>query len=471
MKLTERSLGLLILPLFVLLLNLGLKFSHLTTIQIGLDEPATIFYAQMPPGKILEEYTFSNSPPMLELILHAWMKVFGNSVTAVRFPSLLFACCTAVLLYGLGWRVHSRQAGLFAALVYTFSSYMTYFSHEARVYALFAMLTVASLWCLLWLRARPASWLRTVVFAVVNLLLSYCHYFAFFVIAWECLWILAAAHPARRALLWRAGMAMGVMALLWLPKVATLLLRFERTSGDHWVGLSSFAGLYANIAKYVNQPVVAVAVLLVLGWAGLRWLLRRWQGQERFVPEVLLVLGLFPGAYLLLWGMGLFMPVFLDRYLIFTMPGFYLVLALSIAYVLPPRWPQWALGAAFVVLFATTTDLARDSQSAWREVAAKVRSRWTPGDAVVLHPEYPHFSFAYAHYDTRLRAAGIFRVLPRRPLPMDTLASAGHIWVIQAGRAAAGLPASVDSLLQTGFRPGPAVEGNHGITVTGFVRR
>ena len=476
MKPDARIMGWVVLPLLVFLLNFGLKYACIDTVQIGLDEPSTIFYAQMPPAQIMREYAFSNSPPLLELILHHWMQVFGASPAAVRFPSMLFACCTAVLLYGLGWRLHSQRVGLWAALLYTLSSYMTYFAHEARVYALFGMLTVAALLCLLWLRDRPGSWGRTLLFAAVSLLLSYSHYFAFFVIAWQCLWVLLAPHPQRRALLWRVGLAMGLVALWYVPSAVTLLLRAERTAGDHWVGLSSLAGLYHTLAKYLNQPVVTVAALAVLAGAGLRWLWLRSKRRAGFSPEVVLVLGIFPGAILLVWGMGMAFPMFLDRYLIFSMALLYLVLALACAYLLRRTWQQWVLAGVLLALLGATTDLAKDAGSEWREVAAKVRARWTPGDAVLLHPEYPHFAFSYhfdqavfrdhAHYDTRLRAAGIYRVLRHRPLPMDTLARAPHIWVVQAGSPASGLPPSLNSLLQTSFQPAPAVPGNHGISIT-----
>lgn len=480
MKPSPRVLGWLILPLLLFALNFGLKYAYIDAVQIGLDEPFTIFYAQMPPGEIVEAYAYSNSPPMLELILHPWMKVFGASPAAVRFPSLLFACFSAVLLLWLGWKVHSLRVGLWAALFYTLSTWMTYFAHEARVYALFGMLTVASLLCLLWLRARPASWWRTCAFAAVTLLLAYSHYFAFFVIAWQCLWILLAVHPDRRTLIWRAGIAVGLVVLLYLPSATLLLMRLEETAGDHWVGLSNLPALYHTLAKYLNQPIVAVAVLLLLAGAGLRWLVWRRKGKAGVTPEVLLVLGIFPGTFLLVWALGLFLPMFLDRYVIFALQGLYLVMGLSIAYILPLRWQQWALAGVLLVLLGATTDLARDPRSQWREVAAKVRARWEPGDVVLLYPAYTHFSFTYyfdptvfqdhAHYEARQQAAGILRVIPYKPLKAQDLADAPHVWVISTGGVQAKLSPAVDSLLRVDYRPAPAVEGNEGISISGYVR-
>jgi 4-amino-4-deoxy-L-arabinose transferase-like glycosyltransferase len=468
------------IPVLLFALNLALKWPTIDAVQIGLDEPFTIFHAQLPPGQILDEFAYSNSPPMLELILHAWMQWFGDSVAAVRFPSMLFSCMTAVLLFWLGWRVRSMETGVVAALLFTLSTWMTYFGHEARIYAGFGMLTVASLRCLLWLRDAPRSWLRTAVFALVTLLLVFSHYFGLIVVAWECLWVLLVPHPARRVLVMRVGLAIGLLAVALLPGLTKLLSTMEETAGHHWVGLSSLAGAYSTLAKYLNQPVVAVATLALLAWAGARWIVLWRQGRAGVDHEVLLVLGVFPGGFLLVWGLGLFVPMFLDRYLIFSMVGLYLVMALGMGFVLPKRWQQGLLAALFLILMGATTDLTRDNGSAWREVAAKVRARYAPGDAVLVYPDYSHLAFMYffdpalfrdhAHFKTRSHTMRLMGIKRHTPLSQLNLVGANRVWVILTGVEKAEFSPSVDSLLRADYVPGPAVEGNRQIGIVGYVR-
>ena len=475
----EKWLGFLILPILLFALNFTIKFVHLDTVQVGMDEPFTLFHAQMPPSTLLKTLSNYNNPPLMELVLHGWTTVFGTSVKAVRMPSLLFSCLTAVFLFWLGRRVYDWKAGLLASLAFTFTTWNIYFAHEARVYALFSLLTIVSLYGLLLLREKSDSWLRFSLLLFVNILLVYSHYFGFIVIAWECLWVLLVKHPNRKQMLIRFGIAIVVLVLAYLPQFSIFFQRFGDASGTHWVAKSSFPEIFNTASKFMNQPVTAVVCLGLMFAAGIKWLVLWAKGKELLKPDVFLLFGLFPGGYLLLWAVGWKIPVFLDRYTVFAMVGLYLVLGISIVYLLKHKWVQLSLGIIVLALFAATTQLAYDPGSEWKEVATKIQTVKGPADAVLLSPWWNHLAFIYhfdqdifqdhAHLHARMESANIWGFMAETPLSKLKLRDAPAIWVASVGEAP--FHSSLDSLIKTDYIPAAPIEGNYGISIQGFRKK
>jgi mannosyltransferase len=122
----------------VFLLNLLFKGFYLDNQPIAGDEPFSIYMAGMSPRDIVTHLMTGNNPPLWELLLHYWTRLFGIGPIAVRFLPLVFSALTAVAIFRLGSTFWHWHVGLLAALLFTFSDYHVHFAHEARGYALFA---------------------------------------------------------------------------------------------------------------------------------------------------------------------------------------------------------------------------------------------------------------------------------------------------------------------------------------------
>src|ERR1700745_4503219 len=113
-------------PISLFLLNIGLKILHLTSVAIGHDEPFSIYYAQNSLSALLEELEKGNNPPLFEVVLHFWIKLFGISPFSVRLLPALFACLCPVVLYYFAKRHFSLQVGVVSSLLLTFSDLLLY---------------------------------------------------------------------------------------------------------------------------------------------------------------------------------------------------------------------------------------------------------------------------------------------------------------------------------------------------------
>ncbi|HEX7412533.1 MAG TPA: glycosyltransferase family 39 protein, partial [Bacteroidia bacterium] len=128
-------------PIILLLLNVFTKFLCLTTDAICLDEPFSIYHAQFALPALIKQLANYNNPPLFEIVLHFWIKLFGISPLAVRTLPALIACLCPVLLYYFAKRNFSIRAGITSSLLLTFSSLLLFYSHDCRVYSLFVLLS------------------------------------------------------------------------------------------------------------------------------------------------------------------------------------------------------------------------------------------------------------------------------------------------------------------------------------------
>ena len=88
-----------VLPFLLVLLNFFLNRGGLTANSIALDEPFSIYVAQFEVSKIIAYLSTGNNPPLFELILHYWIKLFGIKPSSVRFLPCLFSSLTALYIF------------------------------------------------------------------------------------------------------------------------------------------------------------------------------------------------------------------------------------------------------------------------------------------------------------------------------------------------------------------------------------
>ena len=168
--------------LSIILLNAILKAFYLDANPIDMDEPFSIFHAQMGVSEIIQALKNGNNPPLYEIFLHFWIKLFGISPVSVRMPSLLFALINVLFVYLIAKQFINTKVAIISTLLITFSSFHLFFAHEARVYALFALLTTISFYLFFLIVDKKAK-ISTYIFLLLTYVcLVYSHYFGIVVI-------------------------------------------------------------------------------------------------------------------------------------------------------------------------------------------------------------------------------------------------------------------------------------------------
>ena len=115
-------------------------------------------------------------PPLYFWLMHYWMRVWGDSIFAVRLFSVLLGLFSVFLAYRLTLRLFHQQAANFAALLVSVSAFSVRYSQEARAYSLVMALGLLSCLFILSLEKEGKN-SDALGLAVSNALGIYTHYF------------------------------------------------------------------------------------------------------------------------------------------------------------------------------------------------------------------------------------------------------------------------------------------------------
>ncbi len=306
----------------LLLLNLALKFSWLGVNELSGDEPFSVYWSERPLGDLFAMLRTENNPPLYFLLVKLWSQLVPFTAAWLRVPSAVFSVLAVWPLFRLGERLGGRAVGIIALLLFTFSNYHYGFAHEVRAYALFTLLAAIGMWLLVRAADKPNKGIKTMLgLSLMNMLMVYTHFFGWLAIGVQLVCVLLL--PELRHLLRNFSLGLVCTAALYSPYAAIF---FERAGTSvaqgTWVDAPPLEELYNMIWRWSNAPILAVAFLVVIV-AGI------WRSRVlELGMRVALLWTLVP-----LLGMFLvsqWVPMFLDRYLVYAAPGFALLVALSL---------------------------------------------------------------------------------------------------------------------------------------------
>ncbi len=181
----------------ILLLAATLRLPTLGSQSLWYDEaftPVHVLHASL--GATLHSVSQTeNSPPLWYVLEWDFTRVLGTGAVALRLLSALAGLATVPLAWGVGRELAGRRAAIATALLVAVNPLFVWYSQEARVYGLFVFTATLALWC--FLRALDDPTLRRLAaFAVSGALALLTHYFAVFLLAPMCLWLLFATRSA-----------------------------------------------------------------------------------------------------------------------------------------------------------------------------------------------------------------------------------------------------------------------------------
>ncbi|MEU9826766.1 glycosyltransferase family 39 protein [Micromonospora chersina] len=477
------------------LLTLVVTVTGIGHAQPWRDELATWSAATRPvPDLVRLAGTIDAATGPYYLLMHGWTALFGTSPTALRLPSALAMAGAAALTARLGARLAGPRAGLLAGLLLTVLPVTSRYGQEARPYALATLLAVLATLLLVGALGRP-TWRRCTGYAVAVAALGLLHLIALTLLAAHALVVLlvaargraaagldppagpappaeeahavtggaapCAGHPAGARgpdVVWRWLVALLPAAVL----VAPLVLAAGRQRGRQldWVRLVRVDDLAALPGALAQSGVVGG---LLVGLAAL--------GAGRLGRRALL-----PGAavllpVLLLFAAGTAVPLWVTRYLVFTVPFACLLAGAALAGVrLAPALAvvtlAGLLGLPDQAALRRTHEWPRTAPVDYAGVARIVADHEQPGDAVVYSPRdswlFPDLGLAYHLGARRPRDVLVVRDQRQRAdlwaaecdRPAECLAGVDRVWLVVTGRRAdplAAVPGAKGDALRDAF--------------------
>ncbi|WP_435829835.1 glycosyltransferase family 39 protein [Micromonospora costi] len=401
------------------LLTLAVTLTGLDGAQLWRDELATWSAATRSVHDLVRlAGTIDAATGPYYLFMHGWVALAGDSVIALRLPSVLAMTGAAALTGLLGRRLAGARAGLLAGLLFAVLPGTSRYAQEARPYALATLLAVLATVLLVDALHRP-GWGRWAAYAAALAALGLTHLIALTLLAAHGVAVLAARGDRRR---WRWVVA--VLPALLLVAPLAYVARGQRGRQLQWVDLVRPADL-TTLPGGLAQSTVVGGLLVGLAALGAARL-----GRRALLPGTAVLL-----PVLLLFAAGLLVPLWVPRYLIFVVPFGCLLAGAALAAVPLPGGLAVLVAAGLLGLpdqaaLRRTHEWPRSAPIDYQGVARIVAAGQRPGDAVVYSPRHS-WLFLDLGLEYNLR-----RDRPRDALLVEGPARRGDLWAVECARPA-----------------------------------
>lgn len=449
----------------ILILAAALRFYRLDAQSFWNDEGNSARIAERSLVLITEGAAGDIHPPLYYYLLHIWRGLFGASEFALRSLSAVLGVLLVWLTYRIARQAFDSTVGVVAALIAAINPFQIYYSQEARMYLLLAVIGAAATWVLLrllvdWSIGNQGSGRGTFVIRHLSLVILYAsglytHYAFPFIIATHfvivLVWTIVTRRSWRNLLPW-VGLAAGagVLFLPWLPTA----FRQITTWPSSRLTLDAGSMLLDTFRLYVLGPTFPTAdALTVILISGFFLLVSLWNphgfDERRAEAAEVLPHSIRVGTIGLWWlipialifGFGLFKESYL-KFLLIGSAAFCILLARGLVTALSiargaltmPRelagqpmaiW-SWTLVVVFLgALIAVPTaqaitnyyfdpHYARDD---YRGLAQSIKSQQRPGDAVILNAANQWEVFTYYYPD----GSNVYPLPRSRPLDQTAI--------------------------------------------------
>ncbi|MBY0568574.1 MAG: glycosyltransferase family 39 protein [Hyphomonadaceae bacterium] len=390
----------------IIALGALLRFWNLGEPSLWADEIASVSFGRVPADLLWSDWmVYETNPPLYYALLNGWMDVFGEGEFAVRAMSVVFGLAAIAAVFVLTRALHSTLAGLCAAIFCALSAAQLGQSQEARGYILgflaatlagYALIRIADAWGARAHRVREL-WQPYAIYAASTTIALYTHTTFFILpllanifIVW--LWLFATPRRFSDALGW-IGANLVVLALwAWWAWITVLQIQTGAETVS-WIPKPSIVDAVAIISHIVATRSFEIANVLIAGAFGA---VMAWGWWKLPLERRVFALVFGAGVPLVLLGISLVRPIFLERTLFWVQFIYLAMLAVGVATLPWSRWRVAVAAAIALVLVADSFNWLRITyREPWREVAEILREQAGPRDMVLTSSAISAVNFDY----------------------------------------------------------------------------
>ena len=320
----------------ILLLAFILRLVNINQ-SLWLDEAAQILMSQRSLYSIIFERSNDFHPPLSYLMSHLWL-MLGSSEIWLRLLPVIFGVGTVFIIYKLCQKLFDEKIALISALLLSTAPYHVYYSQEIRMYSIAAFFASLSMYFFI-TNKRMGYVLSTAA-------LLYTHYMGAFLLVAQFIYK-------------RNWNFLGLVLLTYLPWLPFLMTQLQNgVKADQylpgWSDLLSIDPIKAIPLTFIKFSVgriniediylYGVVALVIFGFYGLLLL-------KSLNDKVTKIVWYWLGIPLIsAWLISFILPMNQPFRLLFTIPAFYILLAVGINKL----GKYWKLGLLGVLLISIT---------------------------------------------------------------------------------------------------------------------
>lgn len=332
----------------VTLVAFGVRIFGLGRQGLWFDEAYSIFIARLPFNFSFEVLIADGVHPPLYYLIQRIVSPLGEGEAAVRLPAMLFGLAAVPLMFLLGNLLAGERTGLIAATLTALSPFHIWYSQEARMYSALMMLSILSMFAYVRMLRPGRNRGMEALFVLASGLAYLTHYFALF------LPLVQLAHIAvnfkRQHGLLAKWLLLQVLAVI--PLLIWIFVIYQQPQaifGIGWIEIPRPIDLWYTIVNFSIGFVSQGDVLRLLG-AMLFSVLAILGARSRWRPDLatslVILWTLLPLVLTFLFSLR--RPIYVDRFLIVSLPAFVLLVAKGLDSLKRPA--SLAAGSAVILL-------------------------------------------------------------------------------------------------------------------------
>ncbi|MEA3335506.1 MAG: hypothetical protein U9R25_06310 [Chloroflexota bacterium] len=412
------------------LVSYAWRITGLDSQSLWRDEVDVIRFASRSLPEVLETFAKpGQNGPLYFLAFKPWLTLAGQSEFALRYLSLLGSVVAIPLTYFLvRYLVALTSNGryrfpfgptlanvpLIAALLMAINPYLSWYAQDAKMYALLVPLMLATSSAFLKALVNGERW-RWLIYLFLLIATVLIHVLAFLIVPLHAIWLFLLGRPYSKR---------------WIPFILVLLVPavpFYLMTGwwqlrlflmpDFQTGhvyspfqemvLTQLSGWSRGVGLLQSQWILLPFVFLCLAGALLATTIQRPAPEKTDGQATQTKAGFRYTAILLTWlalpAIALFLislrkPLYADRYLIWSLPAFIILVAQGISVVAqlwrPLGWTALVFSLA-VGLAAGRQQIDTPIKSDFRAAAGLVQSLRMPEDRVMFLIPYARHTYEY----------------------------------------------------------------------------
>ncbi len=365
----------------LILAGLIIRLHGLGHEQVSLDESFTLYHAEK---SIMHILTLQDPTPPLYLLLAHPLATTGD-ICLVRLLSVVFGVLAIPLIYLIGEKLFNEKAGLYSAIILTFSAYHAFYSQEARAYALFNFLVMLSMF--LFIKYRDTGKYR-IGYLASTIAMLYSHFFALFIVITQNMFSI---FKKKRPIKW-----FGLQPVLFITYIPALLLLYNQSSrinNGFWIKKEFLIDIL-NLPGIFSGGVLTVLFLALFFYGTVRAYSKERQLSDNatfllfwiFLPIII------SSAYSLIVS-----PIIVPKYVIFTSIPFYILISYGLSKMDKRCVSSVLLAIIIISSFFLINQADRTDKERWGDVSDYVTHLGIEDKIIILSPGHIIHPFAYYH--------------------------------------------------------------------------
>jgi mannosyltransferase len=393
LKINKEKVLNFIIPMALFLTAFLWKFINAGDRDISLDEPFTIFHAHDSLKNILLlPLQDEPNPPLFMIILHFWIKIFGNGPFSVRAVPIFFNALTTVFLYFTGKKFFGIWSGIIASGLFIFSTYHFFFGSDTRAYSMLSCATAASLFYFLSTLKNPEKVSNLVALFIANFFLVYSHYFGWFIIFIQ--FISGILFLKDKKSIKRLLMVIIATAIIYIPMIKVLVTQFIASSKGTWLTPPDRYEFINQLKWFMNSGRGLNIALIIIGIGVIVALVSKIKFDKWRELFVILMWWIIP--YSIMFFISEKIPMFTNRYILFNSIGFYLFISSLVVLLFSKVKPVLPV-IALILLVVSFSKLEQNNFviKKVKEATDYTQTKVTENSLILIFPQWANLGFVY----------------------------------------------------------------------------